>query len=229
MSVEKLDIEFDYKRLVGEFKGLDIEQKLIDNEYQIAVQCREGIEGEKQLTDSCGSLLYDWDNYFPEQDYENSGPKVRDVVLEEDVFNLVCDIWKGTYIGEVVNALYEEYGVLRGRFMMLGMKKCLTYHKDNTPRLHIPLVTDDKCFMVIDDKVCRIPYGGVYKVDTTKRHTAINASKILRTHLVFCLPKPIIDKSEPLPWEIPTELGGPKGAEPTRFGTWENKGREIDF
>ena len=88
MSVEKLDIEFDYKRLVGEFKGLGIEQKLIDNEYQIAVQCREGIEGEKQLTDSCGSLLYDWDNYFPEQDYENSGPKVRDVVLEQDVTSL---------------------------------------------------------------------------------------------------------------------------------------------
>jgi len=25
------------------------------------------------------------------------------------------------------------------------------------------------------------------------------------------------------------EHGGPKGAEPTRFGTWEFKGREIDF
>ena len=26
-----------------------------------------------------------------------------------------------------------------------------------------------------------------------------------------------------------TEYGGPKGAEPTRYGTWENEGREIDF
>ena len=25
------------------------------------------------------------------------------------------------------------------------------------------------------------------------------------------------------------EYGGPKGAEPTRFGTWESKGKEIDF
>ena len=25
------------------------------------------------------------------------------------------------------------------------------------------------------------------------------------------------------------EHGGPKGPEPTRFGTWENKGREVDF
>ena len=25
------------------------------------------------------------------------------------------------------------------------------------------------------------------------------------------------------------EYGGPKGPEPTRYGTWENKGKEIDF
>tara|TARA_R100000030_G_scaffold75431_1_gene58536 strand:- start:452 stop:703 length:252 start_codon:yes stop_codon:yes gene_type:complete len=83
--------------------------------------------------------------------------------------------------------------------------------------------------MVIDDKVHRLPFGSTYSVDTTKKHTALNASKLLRTHLVFCLPKKKVDKSKPLPWEMPTELGGPKGAEPTRFGTWENKGREIDF
>jgi len=27
----------------------------------------------------------------------------------------------------------------------------------------------------------------------------------------------------------PTEIGGPKGAEPTRFGDWERAGRCIDF
>jgi|TARA_R100000479_G_scaffold101811_1_gene50703 hypothetical protein len=25
------------------------------------------------------------------------------------------------------------------------------------------------------------------------------------------------------------EYGGPKGEEPTRYGTWESEGREIDF
>ena len=103
---------------------------------------------EKQLLDSCGSLIYDWDDYFPEKDYENSGPKVRDVILQEEEFDLLCDLWKDTYIGEVVNALNEKYGVLRGRFMMLGMKTCLTYHKDKTPRLHIPLVTHDDLSLI---------------------------------------------------------------------------------
>jgi hypothetical protein len=27
----------------------------------------------------------------------------------------------------------------------------------------------------------------------------------------------------------PVEIGGPKGAEPTRYGDWERKGRVSDF
>ena len=29
--------------------------------------------------------------------------------------------------------------------------------------------------------------------------------------------------------ERPTEIGGPKGPEPTRYGDWERKGRCVDF
>ena len=29
--------------------------------------------------------------------------------------------------------------------------------------------------------------------------------------------------------ELPPELGGPKGPEPTRFGDWERKGIATDF
>ena len=201
MSVEILDTKIDYDRLVNDFKNLNIEQLLKDNENQISVQCMEGISGDKQLTHSCGSLVYDWDNYFPEKDYENSGPKRRDTILKEEQFNITCDYLKDTYTGEVIEHLKEDYGVSRGRYMMLNMKTCLTYHRDLTQRLHIPIITDDDCFMVIDDKICRLPYGETYKVDTRKKHTALNASKILRTHLVFCLPKPKVDKTKPLPWE----------------------------
>ena len=31
------------------------------------------------------------------------------------------------------------------------------------------------------------------------------------------------------PDERPTEIGGPKGLEPTRYGDWERGGRAIDF
>ena len=29
--------------------------------------------------------------------------------------------------------------------------------------------------------------------------------------------------------QLPPELGGPKGPEPTRFGDWERKGIAVDF
>ena len=29
--------------------------------------------------------------------------------------------------------------------------------------------------------------------------------------------------------QLPPELGGPKGLEPTRFGDWERKGIAVDF
>jgi hypothetical protein len=29
--------------------------------------------------------------------------------------------------------------------------------------------------------------------------------------------------------QLPRELGGPKGPEPTRFGDWERKGIAVDF
>ena len=34
---------------------------------------------------------------------------------------------------------------------------------------------------------------------------------------------------KPKEGEMPNEIGGPKGLEPTRYGDWEQKGRCIDF
>jgi hypothetical protein len=49
-----------------------------------------------------------------------------------------------------------------------------------------------------------------------------------------------VDEKEPAPApvpppqpqprpELPAEVGGPKGPEPTRYGDWEQKGRCTDF
>lgn len=39
---------------------------------------------------------------------------------------------------------------------------------------------------------------------------------------------PVTPEPEKTPEKVP-EIGGPKGAEPTRFGDWERKGRCSDF
>jgi hypothetical protein len=36
-------------------------------------------------------------------------------------------------------------------------------------------------------------------------------------------------RAQELKKQLPPELGGPKGPEPTRFGDWERKGIAVDF
>lgn len=42
-------------------------------------------------------------------------------------------------------------------------------------------------------------------------------------------PAPTPPKSQEVPVEKVKEYGGPKGAEPTRYGDWEKNGRVSDF
>ena len=86
-------------------------------------------------------------------------------------------------------SLIEQYKLYRARYMFLPSITCYGYHKDNTPRIHIPIETNENCFFVLDDKVVRLPAdGSVYWVDTRLSHTFVNSnthkSDFVRSHLV---------------------------------------------
>ena len=84
-----------------------------------------------------------------------------------------------------VNSIIKKHNLYRVRLMNLKPKRCYTYHHDLTKRFHIPIKTNDKCFFIVDKKVIQFPADGNYYIlDTTKNHTAINASKEDRIHLV---------------------------------------------
>ena len=86
------------------------------------------------------------------------------------------------------NSIMKDLGMFRTRAMRMHSNTCYSYHKDPTMRIHIPLITNDKCFMVIDDEVIRYPAdGNYYIVDTTKMHTAINGSPEERIHIIGCI------------------------------------------
>ena len=186
MNVTKIDIDIDYDRLRKEFEELNIEKFLVENKGQMMIQTIPNTPEEEQALLGTLSLYVDWDNHNPNDPY--SQPEVRDVILDEKDFTETCDFLKGTYTEEVINIFKEKYGVVRGRYMMMNWKTCLTYHNDLTTRIHLPLVTNDGCFMIIDGKVEKLQEGITYHVDTTKQHTALNAGRHLRFHMVFCLP-----------------------------------------
>lgn len=89
---------------------------------------------------------------------------------------------------EYINQIISDLGMYRTRIMKMGPKSCYSYHYDYTKRIHIPLITNENCFMVIEDKVHRYPAdGNHYLVDTTKMHTFVNASFEERIHIVGCI------------------------------------------
>ena len=57
------------------------------------------------------------------------------------------------YNMKYTNSILKEHNVYRARLMKLKPRTNYTYHQDYTKRFHIPLITNDKCFFVIDDKV----------------------------------------------------------------------------
>ena len=84
-----------------------------------------------------------------------------------------------------LNSIIKEHNLYRVRLMKLKSKTCYSYHQDQGKRFHIPIITDDNCFFVVDDKIVRYPADGNFViVDTTKKHTAVNASWEDRIHLI---------------------------------------------
>lgn len=68
------------------------------------------------------------------------------------------------------------------------VKRGYSYHTDASQRLHVPIVTDDDCIVLVEDKLHRLDkIGQLYLVDTTKKHAAFNLGWLRRIHLVFDL------------------------------------------
>lgn len=99
----------------------------------------------------------------------------------------VNELFKDSYLEDVYNQMKEQYNICRARFMKLDSKiRAYSYHKDQSERYHIPLTTDDDSIFLIEDNVYRLSeIGRLYKVDTLKKHTALNLGWNDRIHIVF--------------------------------------------
>ena len=88
---------------------------------------------------------------------------------------------------EYVNFILKKLNMTITRDMKIPPKTCYYYHQDPSKRVHIPLITNEKCFFVVADEVIRLPAdGNYYVIDTTKLHTFVNASFEDRIHIVGC-------------------------------------------
>lgn len=117
----------------------------------------------------------------PMDEWKQSTGRIVNVQYPENYFKY--DLWSTPTINRYIN----KYGLKRTRIMKSNSKTCLTLHNDMTKRVHIPLITNSQCFMVIDNQVHYLEPGKIYLTDTTKPHTAVNASNTFRVHIVGCM------------------------------------------
>lgn len=129
-----------------------------------------------------GSLFYDWDNAIIKNGQITVLP--RKVPLREENFTILCEGFKGSLFEDVYNEIIKKYQVGRIRIMKSLPKTCLTWHVDDTPRIHYPLKTQSGCFMVIKNESKFLELNKWYYTNTVLPHTAFNGSKEERIHLV---------------------------------------------
>lgn len=105
--------------------------------------------------------------------------------IDEAAYTEICPEFEGSYTEEIYNELQKYCKLGRVRFLMKPPRTCLSWHRDPERRLHIPLVTNRGCKMIVEDKAYYMPADGtVYIVDNTKYHNFFNGSEKNRVHLV---------------------------------------------
>jgi len=105
--------------------------------------------------------------------------------VKELLYTELCPEFKDTYVEEVYNLISSKFKLGRVRFLMKPPRSCLSWHRDPEMRLHIPIITNEGCRMVIENTSFHMPSNGNgYITDNTKYHNFFNGSEFDRVHLV---------------------------------------------
>lgn len=90
----------------------------------------------------------------------------------------------------IFEILVNTYNMKRSRLMWVNPFACYSMHKDEAPRIHIPIVTNAECYFLFrDEPPAHLKEGSIYWVDTRRKHTFINCSDLPRLHLVGIVEK----------------------------------------
>ena len=112
----------------------------------------------------------------------------RDKDIDESKYTEILAEFKGTYYEEVFNILRKNFKLGRVRILLKEPRSTLSWHRDPEPRLHIPIITNKGCRMVIEDVSKHMPAdGSVTITNNTKYHNFFNGGEQNRIHLVACI------------------------------------------
>ena len=120
---------------------------------------------------------------------DSSGKEeIRAKKIKESAYTEFVKDLSDTYFKEVYNELSKRYKLGRVRILLKEPRSTLSWHRDPEPRLHIPIITNPGCIMVIDEVAKHMPAdGSAWITNNTKYHNAFNGGEEGRVHLVACV------------------------------------------
>ncbi len=120
---------------------------------------------------------------------DETGKEVsRDIDIDESKYTQLVPEFNNTYFSEVYEVLCKRFKLGRVRLLLKEPRSTLSWHKDPECRLHIPIVTNAGCSMVIENVAKHLPAdGSVWITNNTKYHNFFNGGEQARVHLVACV------------------------------------------
>jgi len=120
---------------------------------------------------------------------DSSGKEtIRAKKINESAYTEFVKDLEDTYFREVYDVLSKKFKLGRVRILLKEPRSTLSWHRDPEPRLHIPIITNPGCIMVIENVAKHLPAdGSVYITNNVKYHNAFNGGEENRVHLVACL------------------------------------------
>ena len=120
---------------------------------------------------------------------DSSGKEeIRAKKIKESAYTEFVKELADTYFKEVYDELSKKYKLGRVRILLKEPRSTLSWHRDPEPRLHIPIITNPGCIMVIEETAKHMPAdGSAWITNNTKYHNAFNGGEEGRVHLVACV------------------------------------------
>ena len=160
------NLKFDVKKLQEGLKQV-LKIKNYDDANGIknfAAICLNQIPGQPESTK--GS--YARGIYWTKPDHFGK-ESARDKKLDETMYTEFVKDFEHTYFKEVYEALSSKYRLGRVRILLKEPRSTLSWHRDPEPRLHVPIITNPGCIMVIENVAKHLPAdGSVYITNNLK-------------------------------------------------------------
>ena len=125
--------------------------------------------------------------YWTKPDSSGKEAKRAKRIDETKYTEFVKDL-EDTYFKNVYDILSKKFKLGRVRILLKEPRSTLSWHKDPEPRLHIPIITNPGCIMVIEEIAKHLPAdGSAWITNNMKYHNFFNGGEEDRVPLVACL------------------------------------------